>query len=331
MNGKPCVAVFYGGYSAEREISLKSGKVVYEHLSDEKFRKYLVDVREEGLFVQTDRGEVPLSLQPFGFGSESGFVRFDVVFIAIHGTPGEDGILQGMLDLLRIPYTTAGVLPMALTFSKAECNAYLQKMGIAVPKGIYTTSMPSERDIEKDLSYPVFVKPSRSGSSIGVSKVTDAAGLMPAFEKAYRIDRLVLIEEMVKGIEVSCGVSDVFGQVLAMETTEIVPAGEFFDYHAKYSGQSLEITPARISREASEFVKRTSEIVYKVLGLRGLVRIDYIVPEAGTPILIEINTVPGLSGQSILPKQAQYLGISLEELFDACIFSALKKNPQWSE
>lgn len=331
MNEKPCVAVFYGGFSAEREISLKSGRVVFEHLSDDKFRKYLVDVRREGMFVLTDDGEVPLCLQPFGFRAKGGYERFDVVFIAIHGTPGEDGVLQGLLDLLKIPYTTGGVLPMALTFSKAECNAYLGKMGVAVPKGIYATEFPGVEVVDKLLRYPLFVKPSKSGSSVGVSKVTSSDGLMSAYEAASKIDPLVLMEEMVSGIEVSCGVSDVFGQVKALEITEIVPAGDFFDFKAKYSGQSLEITPARIRSEASEFIKKTSESVFKMLGLRGLVRMDYIVPSEGEPVLLEINTVPGLSEQSILPKQAHYLGISLEELFSACIFSAMKKQPPWSE
>ena len=319
------VAVLCGGYSAEREISLKSGRVVFENLPSEKFEKYLVDVRREGIFVQTSEGEIQASLQPFGFSASGTFIAFDVVFNAIHGTPGEDGILQGMLDMLKVPYTTGGVLPMALTFSKAECNAYLTKMGFRVPRAIYTAGEVDPGYVMSDLGYPVFVKPSKSGSSVGVSKVYSPDGLAAAVNLARQTDRLILIEEMIRGVEVSCGVSDVFGEIQVFEITEIVPAGEFFDYKAKYSGQSQEITPARIRPEASDSIKKISVKVYKQLNLSGLCRIDYIVPDSEDPVLIEINTVPGLSEMSILPRQAAYLGITLDELFTACIFSALKR------
>lgn len=325
MSKKFCVAVLYGGYSAEREISLKSGKVVFDHLPTDSFDKYLIDVRRDGLFVQTAQGEVPATFSPFGFRTEDADCTFDAAFIAIHGTPGEDGILQGMLDMLGVPYTTGGVLPMALTFSKAECNAYLAKMGYGVPKGIYTTQAVDADRVGRELGFPVFVKPAKSGSSVGVSKVQTPEDLPKAIEIARQIDKLILIEQMVKGIEVSCGVTDVFGEVRALEITEIVPAGDFFDYTAKYSGHSQEITPARISTQAAEFIKRTVVEVYKLLNLSGLCRIDFIVPDSGNPVLIEINTVPGLSEQSILPRQAAYLGISLSELFSACIFNALKR------
>lgn len=317
--------MLYGGYSAEREISLKSGKVVFDHLPTDSFDKYLVDVRRDGLFVQTAQGEVPATFSPFGFRTEDADCTFDAAFIAIHGTPGEDGILQGMLDMLGVPYTTGGVLPMALTFSKAECNAYLAKMGYGVPKGIYTTQAVDADRVGRELSFPVFVKPAKSGSSVGVSKVQTPEDLPKAIEIARKIDKLILLEQMVKGIEVSCGVTDVFGEVRALEITEIVPAGDFFDYTAKYSGHSQEITPARISTQAAEFIKHTVVEVYKLLNLSGLCRIDFIVPDSGNPVLIEINTVPGLSEQSILPRQAAYLGISLSQLFSACIFNALKR------
>ncbi|MCX8147765.1 MAG: D-alanine--D-alanine ligase [Thermaurantimonas sp.] len=325
MSKKICVAVLYGGYSAEREISLKSGKVVFDHLPSDTFDKYLVDVRPEGLFVQTPQGEVPATLSPFGFYTEDVTCTFDVAFIAIHGTPGEDGIIQGMLDMLHVPYTTGGVLPMALTFSKAECNAYVSKMGFTVPQGIYTTENVEAERVEQELGFPVFVKPAKSGSSVGVSKVTTPADLPKAIEIARQIDKLILIEQMVKGIEVSCGVTDVFGEVRALEITEIVPAGDFFDYNAKYSGKSQEITPARIRPESADHIKRTVVEVYKLLNLSGLCRMDFIVPNDSNPVLIEINTVPGLSEQSILPRQAAYLGIRLSELFSACIFNALKR------
>lgn len=326
MSDKICVAVLFGGYSAEREISLKSGKVVFDNLPSDKFEKYLVDVRREGIFVQTGSGELKASLQPFGFSGVESNVVFDVAFIAIHGTPGENGILQGMLDMLKVPYTTGGVLPMALTFSKAECNAYLAKMGYRVPKGIYTIGKVDARQVQSDLGYPVFVKPSKSGSSVGVSKVDHPDDLKAAVSLARQTDQLILIEQMVQGVEVSCGVSDVFGEIQLLEITEIVPAGVFFDYEAKYNGQSQEITPARIRPEASEAIRKVAVEVYKLLNLNGLCRIDFIVPDSEDPVLIEINTVPGLSEMSILPRQAAYLGISMEELFSTCIFNALKRN-----
>lgn len=325
MSDKIRVAVLYGGFSAEREISLKSGMIVYKHLPEERFEKYLVDVRRDGFFVQSENGEMPVILSPFGFKRNDKYSIFDAAFIAIHGTPGEDGTIQGLLDLLRIPYTTGAVLPMALTFSKAECNAYLAKMGFTVPKGIYSTEGIDLHQVETELGYPVFVKPAKSGSSVGVTKVTTPAQLPKAVEVAREIDQLILIEQMVVGTEVSCGVTDVFGEVRALEITEIVPAGDFFDYTAKYSGRSQEITPARISSQASDYIKKTVVEVFKLLNLRGLCRIDFIVPESEKPVLIEINTVPGLSEQSILPRQAAYLGIGLDDLFSACIFSAINR------
>lgn len=325
MSEKIRVAVLYGGYSAEREISLKSGQVVYDHLPQNRFEKYLVDVRKDGIYVKAQGAEVRASIQPFGFHYSDKFTPFDIAFIAIHGTPGEDGTIQGLLDMSGIPYTTGGVLPMALTFSKAECNAYLAKMGYTVPKGIYAIRQVDPCKVEEELGYPVFVKPAKSGSSVGVSKVDRPEDLSAAIALARQTDQLILIEQMVRGTEVSCGVSDVFGVIKALEITEIVPAGAFFDYTAKYSGQSQEITPARIRPEASQYIKETVVSVYELLGLKGLCRIDFIVPESGHPVLIEINTVPGLSEMSILPRQASFLGISLPELFSACIFSALKR------
>lgn len=322
---KKNIAVVMGGYSGESEVSLNSARVVSEHLDKSKYNVYPVLINPEKWVAYADEAEYPINLNNFTFQLAGNTIRFDAVFNALHGPPGEDGPLAGYFQLLNLPQTASGQFESALTFNKAECNILLKSYGIKTPKAVFIQedhALSAEKIIE-DTGLPCFVKPSRSGSSIGVSKVKSADELMHAIEKAREIDRKILVEGMVNGLEVGCGVSNHTGSAQALAVTHIVPKNEFFDYESKYSGLSEEVTPARISKESYEKVMRTSEFVYQKLSLNGLVRVDYIIDQNDEPCLIEVNTVPGFSEASILPKQAFYAGTTLSELFNATVEKAL--------
>lgn len=325
INMKKNIAVVMGGYSGESEVSLNSAKVVAQYLDKSKYNVYPVLISPEKWVAYADEDEQAINLNNFSFELKGKTILFDAVFNALHGPPGEDGPLAGYFQLLNLPQTASGQFESAITFNKAECNILLQSFGIKTPKAVFLQDdkSPNAEAIIKTTGLPCFVKPSRSGSSIGVSKVKTVQDLVAAIERAREIDSKILVEGMISGLEVGCGVSNHTGNPQALAVTHIVPKNEFFDYESKYSGLSEEVTPARISQEAYEKVLRTSEFVYRKLGLNGLVRVDYIIDESGEPCLIEVNTVPGFSKASILPKQAFYAGTTLSELFNATIEKAL--------
>jgi D-alanine-D-alanine ligase len=323
---RPNIAVVMGGFSAEYEVSLQSAQVVHEHLDPHRYRVFRVLIHRDRWEVWAGEQRLPVNRDDFSFTLQGEHIRFDAVFNTLHGSPGEDGMLAGYLDMLGIPQTGSGTLESALTFSKGECNVLLARYGIATPQAVflpYAQSINTEALLEK-VGLPCFVKPSRSGSSIGISKVKAAPELIPAIETARAIDSRVLIEGMVPGTEAGCGVSDHTGAPQALAVTDIVPKNEFFDYESKYSGLSEEVTPARISADHYRRIMEISEEVYRLLGLHGLVRIDFILHPQRGPVLIEINTVPGLSAESILPKQAGHAGLSLSQLFNATLAQTLK-------
>ncbi len=324
---KKRVALVFGGYSAEHEVSVKSAQVVKEHLDAHIYEVIPVKISRAKWVALADDQEYPINLNDFTFERKGEKIGFDAVFNAVHGHPGEDGPLAGYFELMGIPHTSSGQFESALTFNKAECNILLQSFGLKTPKAVFLTGADEARpeEILETVGLPCFVKPSRSGSSIGVTKVKEAHDLLPAIAKARNIDTKVLIESMVKGLEVGCGVSNHTGQVEALAVTDIIPANEFFDFESKYSGQSEEVTPARIDAELYQKIMRQTEFVYQKLGLSGLVRVDYIINENDEPVLIEVNTVPGFSAESILPKQAQHAGYSLSQLFNATLAQSLKK------
>lgn len=320
------IAVVMGGFSEEYEVSLQSAQVVCAHLSSQRYHAYPVLITPERWEVWLGEERFAIQREDFSFEQEGNKIQFQAVFNAIHGSPGEDGVLSGYLDLLGIPQTGSDVLGSALTFSKGECNILLSSKGIATPPSVFLP-YPQDIDVEallEEVGLPCFVKPSRSGSSIGVTKVKEKTQLLAAIAAARKLDSKVLVEGMISGRETACGVSDHSGQVQALAVTDIVPQNEFFDYESKYSGLSEEVTPARISDRDYAYILRTSEEVYRLLGLQGLVRVDYIVDPQRGPVLIEVNTVPGLSQESLLPKQASYAGLSLTELFDQSLAQALK-------
>lgn len=315
-----------GGFSQEYDISIESGKVVCNHLDTERYNVYPLIITREKWFVREDDGaEHLIDKNDLSFTKNGEKVKFDAVFNVVHGAPGEDGPLAGYLELLGIPQTSSSHFESALTFNKAECSMLLKGQGVNIAEAYYLARHEewNTDEILEAVGLPCFVKPNRSGSSFGVSKVKEEAELEAAINKAFEIDSQIIIESMVSGTEVACGVSNYNGNIESMAITHIIPKNEFFDYESKYNGESEEVTPAKIDSNAYEQIMEESAFIYESLNLNGIARVDYIVTENGVPFMIEVNTIPGLSSESLVPKQANYRGISLDELFNKCVENAL--------
>lgn len=316
---KKNIAVLCGGYSGESVISEQSGQVVYKNLKGGKYNPILIKVSNEGWFAFVDENKFKIDFNDFSFIDEKGkTISFDGVFIAIHGTPGENGIVQGFLRLLNIPFNSGSVINSSLTFHKKFCNDLLKQYGIPSAQSIYLKIEESYDPVAiiNQLGLPCFVKPNKGGSSIGVSKVKKTSELIPAIERAFKEDDEILVEQYINGKEVTCGVVNYKGEIKALSVTEIVFESEFFDYQAKYHDKTTqEITPARISEELTQKIMTLTKKVYKTIECRGMIRVDFIIMD-NEPYLIEVNTVPGLSEASIVPKMAAYAGISLKQLFE---------------
>lgn len=320
------IAIVAGGFSGERGISIKSAAVVRNNLDPKKFASYIIDISND-CWTYTDAKNKKTEVDKTDFTIRAGNkkIRFDCVFMAIHGTPGEDGRLQGYFDMLGIPYTSSGQGTSALTFNKGFCNKVVSAAGVLTSRSmhLFAHDVVNEKNVLKELKLPVFVKPNNGGSSVGMSKVSKAADLKKAITRAFKEDNEVLIEEFVKGIEITCGVMRHKGKMYVFPITEIVSKKEFFDYEAKYtSGMSEEITPARIPVELEEQCKATSCLVYNRLNCKGVVRMDYIAAKSGLYFL-EVNTVPGLSEASIVPQQVRAFGFTIGKLFTMLIEDAL--------
>jgi D-alanine-D-alanine ligase len=323
---KKNIAIIMGGYSSEVDISILSGNVVYANLDREKYRLFkLLILKEKWVHVDENGLETPVNKEDFSLGSGANKIHFDCVFNAIHGHPGEDGVLLAYFDLFGIKHTSAPFYQMAVTFNKRDTLSFLKPYGIKMANSVYLNQGdPYETDqIIKQVGLPCFVKPNKSGSSFGVSKVKTKEALSPAMDFAFKEDNEILIESFLDGTEVSVGVIEWQNKIKVMPETEIVSHNEFFDFEAKYLGKSEEITPARISEVQRNNLTEAAEKIYKVLNLKGLSRADFIIV-GDIPYFIEMNMVPGITTESILPKQARYAGISLQELFGNCIEMALK-------
>ena len=319
------VAIIFGGDSSEFIVSEKSAKVVYENLKNGKYTPFLVEIKKEGWYAIINNVKIPILKNNFSFIKDGNNIIFDAVFNVIHGTPGENGKIQGYFDLLGIPYNNSSLLASAITFDKWICNTLLKQLNIKSAPSILLQKGEKyhKNEIISSLGLPCFVKPNGAGSSFGVSKVNLENELDSAIQKAFEHDDMVVVETFIKGTEVTSGVISMNSELLALPITEIVPEGEFFDYAAKYEGKSQEITPARVSDEITLAVQNTSKKIYKLLNLKGMVRVDYSIQD-NEPYLIEINTVPGLSNESIIPQQARKLGITLSQLFENSIDECLK-------
>lgn len=323
---KKKIGIIMGGYSSEYEISLKSGNVVYETLNPDKFDAYRLHIfKDKWVYVDDYDKEFPIDKNDFSITVSNNKITFDCVFNAIHGSPGEDGYMQSYLELLNIPHTSCGMYQAALTFNKRDCLSVLKPYGIKTAESYYLNlgDAIDEEAIIKKVGLPCFVKANKAGSSFGITKVYKKEELKHAVEVAYKEDDEIIIESFLDGTEVSVGVISYKGETKVLPITEIVSENDFFDYKAKYLGESQEITPARISETDADKVRRLAKQVYEILKMKGFSRSEYIFKN-GEPHLLEVNTVPGLTKASILPQQAAAAGISLAQLFENAIEEALK-------
>jgi D-alanine-D-alanine ligase len=323
---KKDIAIIMGGYSSEVEISLQSGNEVFNHLDKEKYNVYKLHIlRDKWVYVDENLSEYPINVEDFTTTVNGYKIKFDCIFNAIHGHPGEDGTILAYFDLLELKHTSAPFYQMAVTFNKRDTLSFLKPYGIKTGQSFYMNKGDEidENEILKKVGLPCFVKPNRGGSSFGITKVKKKQDLITAINKAFREDEEILIEEFLDGIEISVGVIQFDDKIKVLPITEIVSENEFFDFDAKYLGKSEEITPARISDIQKNNVDKVAKKIYKSLNLNGFSRADFIIV-GDIPYFIEMNMVPGITRESILPKQAKAAGISLKDLFGNAIESVLK-------
>ncbi len=316
------IALMCGGDSSEREVSLNSGASMSAHIDPERYETYLIDLQGRDWRYTAPDGEVcQIDRNDFSITVAGRKVMLEYALILIHGTPGEDGKLQGYLDMMRIPYSSCGLTTSAVTFDKITCKRFLAGQGIAMAREVLVRKGESvdPQAIATLLGLPVFVKPNASGSSFGVTKVKDAEGILPAIDHALTESDVALIEEFLEGREFGCGVMVTREREITLPVTEIISKKEFFDYEAKYTpGMSDEITPADIPDELSAEMQRLAIVAYRACNCRGVVRVDFIV-RRGVPHMVEINSVPGMSSGSIVPKQVAAAGMTIKEFLTLLI------------
>jgi D-alanine-D-alanine ligase len=311
------IAIVAGGYSSEHSISIESANEVLKSLNPDKYEATIVTIDKNNWQALTDSGALKIDKNDFSFGLNGSTRRFDGVFNAIHGTPGENGILQAYFDLISLPYTGCDFFCSSLTFNKFSCNNMLRSMGIPVAKSILIRKGDSidTKKIISEVNLPCFVKPNNGGSSCGTHRANHEEDLIPAIEDAFKEDPEVIIEAFLKGRELTCGLVKTRSESLVFPLTEIVSKKEFFDYEAKYTpGVADEITPARVEELVTKQCEDLSQKIYSILGCKGLVRMDYILVDQQLYFL-EVNTVPGMSTKSIVPQQIRAFGMTTSEVY----------------
>lgn len=321
---KKNVAVLMGGFSSEKEISLKSGEVIYENINRLKYQPYKIIVKKENWIYLNDKNEKSnVNLEDFSIISNNTKIKLEIAFIIIHGSPGENGLIQSYFELKNIPYTGCDPYTSALTFNKRDCLSVLEKYNIPTANSFHINKNENFKieSIIQKVGLPCFVKANRSGSSFGVFKVYKENELKKSINKALDYDDEVLIESFLDGIEVSVGVMNYQNKVKVFGITEIITENDFFDYDAKYNGNSKEITPANISEKQKQIVTNLSIKIYKKLGMKGFTRSEFIIIN-DIAYFLEINSIPGMTNESIFPKQAQTSGISITQLCDEIINQA---------
>lgn len=322
------IAFVTGGFSGEAEISYKSAITIEKNIDKERWNLYKIDITTDGWFYKLSSGDkIEVDKNDFSITIDEEKITFDAVLIGIHGTPGEDGKLQGYFDTLHIPYTSCDAATSALTFNKSFTVAVAAFNGIDVSRSVllFKNSFKSPDELLKSLRFPVFIKPNNGGSSIGMSKVNSPSEeLGKAIEKAFNEDDQVLVEEFISGRELTIGVFKSKGEIIPLPITEIISKKDFFDYEAKYLGASEEVTPAKVDELIAEKVREAAVKIYQVFNCKGIVRIDFIYnEEEGKSYMLEINTVPGQSEASIIPRQVHAMGWSLQDFYTALIEECL--------
>lgn len=323
---KKRIAVVMGGTTSEHNISLKSGKVVMHQLQG-KFNVTEVNITQTGWYAYHENHKIPLNQADFSYTYKGKVYAFDAVFNAVHGAPGENGELQSVLEKAKIPYTGCSAEVARLTYNKYETLNFLAPHGIVIATHelLHKNDSWNTTAIIEKIGLPCFVKANKAGSSYGVVKVHKVSEMEKAIETALKEDDHVLIERFLDGTEVSIGVIEFKGKIVVLPPTEIIANGDFFDYQAKYEGNSQEITPARLSEQQLQNLTAAAKKVFTTLGARGFSRSDFIF-QGDTPYFLELNSVPGLTEESLLPQQARHVGITLSDLFTDMINSCIKNN-----
>ncbi|WP_307759135.1 D-alanine--D-alanine ligase [uncultured Mediterranea sp.] len=314
---KRTIAIVAGGDTSEYEVSLRSAQGIYSFIDKEKYTLYIVGMHGLDWHVRLGDGRtLPVDRNDFSFQLDGQKVKFDFAYITIHGTPGEDGRLQGYFDMLRIPYSCCGVLAAALTYDKFACNQYLHAYGVRIAESLLLRQGQTITDDEvvEKIGLPCFIKPSLGGSSFGVTKVKTREQIQPAIAKAFDEAQEVVVEAFMDGTELTCGCYKTRDKSVVFPITEVVSHNEYFDYKAKYNGESDEITPARISDELADRVKKLTSAIYDILGAQGIIRVDYIVTEGDKINLLEVNTTPGMTATSFIPQQVRAAGLDIKDV-----------------
>lgn len=311
------IAIVAGGDTSEYEVSLRSAKGIYSFIDKEAYELYVVVMHGLDWHVQLeDEAIATIDRNDFSFMKGDEKVKFDFAYITIHGTPGEDGLLQGYFDMLHIPYSCCGVLAASLTYDKFACNQYLKAFGVSVADSLLLKQGQSITDeqVIQHIGLPCFIKPSLGGSSFGVTKVKEAAQIQPAIQKAFGEAKEVVIESFLQGTEITCGCYKTKTKQVVLPITEVVTHNEYFDYDAKYNGAVDEITPARIPDELRDRVQQLTSAIYDILGAQGIIRIDYIITEGEKINLLEVNTTPGMTATSFIPQQVRAAGLDIKDV-----------------
>ena len=322
---KKNVAILSGGYSREFDVSIQSGDVIYENIDRNKYSPFKIVIKKDSwLYHSSDGEKIAVNKEDFSIKIGKKRINFDVIIIMIHGSPGEDGILQSYFDLLDIPYTGCDSYTSSLTFNKRDCISVLNKYNIPTAKSVHVngSDIIEPTQIIDELGLPCFVKANKSGSSFGVFKVHSVSELSSAIKKAFEFDNEILIESFLEGTEVSVGVMKYKNETVVFGITELISENDFFDYDAKYHGQSQEITPANISTVQRKNVSEIAVKIYNKLGIKGISRSEFIFVDQ-TPHFLELNSIPGMTNESIFPKQAKNIGISIKEIIDELIEQTL--------
>lgn len=324
---KKNIALLTGGYSSEAEISYQSALTVERNIDQNRYNVYTIDITTSGWnYIKEDESKVAVDKNDFSINLSDKKVTFDAVVMCIHGTPGEDGKLQGYLDTLNIPCTTCDAATAALTFNKRFTVAIAAFATIPVSKSLllFKHTYVSPDKVLQQLKLPVFVKPNNGGSSIGISKVSKEGELQGALIKAFKEDDQILVEEFVEGREFTIGVFKKEGQIITLPITEIISKKNFFDFEAKYKGLSEEITPAKVKEDVADKLVTAAKKIYSIFNCKGVIRIDFIYNETtGEPVMLEVNTVPGQSTASIIPQQVKAFGWTLQQFYTVLIEEAL--------
>ncbi|ADQ80209.1 D-alanine--D-alanine ligase [Paludibacter propionicigenes WB4] len=323
---KKNIAIVAGGNSSEVVVSLDSVAGLYSFMDKERYNLFIVTIVGSVWQVElSDDEKITIDKNDFSFTKSGVKTLFDFAYITIHGTPGENGILQGYFELIGLPYSCCGVLAAAITFNKFTCNQYLKGFGVRVSDSLVLRAgqTVSDEEVAQKIGFPCFVKPNVGGSSFGVTKVKSIEQLQPAIEKAFTEGDEVMIEAFMSGTEITCGIYKTKTKTQVLPITEVVPKNEFFDFDAKYKGEVEEITPARISTSLTERVQKLTSAIYDILGCKGIVRIDYIISEGDVINLLEVNTTPGMTATSFIPQQVAAAGLDIKDVMTEIIENEL--------